>query len=125
MGKGAGGLDPKKMPGGFVGGQMRPVPDDSEEGRAIGETEAHLRCKGCGVRLTRDGFEFVMVQVLKTPLSPDRITAVSRVVACAGIDGCEFAAVAAQDATAVRPIKAWQFMDDPRLQAMFNRADQS
>lgn len=101
-----------------------PYVDDSEEGKKFAEQKIGLRCQGCGERITL-GFEFVRVTVLRDPATLNRIIRRASAYSCARPE-CDFALEASVDATAVRRIKdEWLFMDDERMQGMFNDAKNS
>lgn len=95
------------------------VPATGEENQVFGETQAQLRCGGCGARLKK-GFEFITVEVVQNPVTLDKAVGVFRKVACVRPE-CGYAVKCAETATAIRKLE-YLFLDDPRVQAMMGEA---
>ena len=103
---------------GAVGGVVdlsQPTPTLDEQ-RMEHERKAGMRCGGCKRRITL-GFEFVVF----VEAHPGAL-ATSRTYACNGEGGCEYAAIVAQNANAMRPIE-WAYLDEQRGETIVGAAD--
>lgn len=84
------------------------------EAEKTAEVAAGIRCGGCGVRV-RHGFEFVFVDVGR--IDGRAYANYHNLVACGGIDGCDFAAVCGENAVAMREVRH-TFLDTPEMRQL-------
>lgn len=89
-----------------------------DEQRLDHERKAGMRCGGCKRRITL-GFEFVVFSAHEVHTGT---LVTSRTYACNGDGGCDYAAMVAQHANAMRPIE-WAYLDEQRGEQITGAAD--
>jgi hypothetical protein len=80
----------------------------AEEAKQAAEVRSGMRCQGCGERITR-GYEFIRFRVYATPSGKPEVRK-QMTYACSR-DECDYAMVAAQHSSAMRPVE-WAFLDE-------------
>ena len=74
------------------------------------EVQSGMRCQGCGERIER-GWEFVRFRVFADNGEGKPEVRKQMTYACMGRNDCDYAAVAGQHSSAMRPVQ-WAFLDE-------------